>query len=96
MLHQQHFKAPQDSQNRDLEWARKYAPRDSCETGPRAVGESSKLVAPTNWEDTSVETCFPNSPECRFEIWVDVKIMVPFWIPIIVRHLIFRVPEKGP
>ena len=25
-----------------------------------------------------------------------VKIMVPFWIPIIIRHLIFRVPKKGP
>ena len=21
--------------------------------------------------------------------------MVPFWIPIIIRHLIFRVPKKG-
>ena len=29
-------------------------------------------------------------------IWVDVKIMVPFWVPIIIRHLIFRVPKKGP
>ena len=29
-------------------------------------------------------------------IWVVVKIMVPFWIPNIVRHLIFRVPQKGP
>ena len=26
---------------------------------------------------------------------MDVKIMVPFWVPIIVRHLIFRVPKKG-
>ena len=25
-------------------------------------------------------------------VWVVVKIMVPFWIPIIIRHLIFRVP----
>ena len=23
-----------------------------------------------------------------------VKIMVPFWVPIIVRHLIFRVPKR--
>ena len=30
-----------------------------------------------------------------FHIWVVVKIMVPFWIPIIIRHLIFRVPQKG-
>ena len=29
-------------------------------------------------------------------IWVVVKIMVPFWIPNIIRHLIFRVPKKGP
>ena len=25
-----------------------------------------------------------------------VKIMVTFWVPIIIRHLIFRVPKKGP
>ena len=24
-----------------------------------------------------------------------VKFMVPFWIPVIVRHPIFRVPKKG-
>ena len=28
--------------------------------------------------------------------WVVVKIMVPFWVLIIIRHLIFRVPQKGP
>ena len=28
--------------------------------------------------------------------WVVVKIMVPFWIPIIIRHLLFRVPKNGP
>ena len=27
---------------------------------------------------------------------VVVKIMVPFWIPNIIWHLIFRVPKKGP
>ena len=27
--------------------------------------------------------------------WVVVKIMVPFWVPNIVRHLIFRVPKKN-
>ena len=25
-------------------------------------------------------------------MWVVVKIMVPFWIPLIIRHLILRVP----
>ena len=34
---------------------------------------------------------------CRCRgIWVVVKIMVPFWIPSIIRPLIFRVPKKGP
>ena len=28
-------------------------------------------------------------------IWVVVKVMVLVWIPIIMRHLIFRVPKKG-
>ena len=32
----------------------------------------------------------------EFSIWVVVKIMVPFWIPIIIRQLIYRVPKKGP
>ena len=27
-------------------------------------------------------------------IWVVVRIMVPFWIPIIIRHLIFRDPKR--
>ena len=27
-------------------------------------------------------------------IWVVVKIMVPFGVPDIVRHLLFRVPKK--
>ena len=28
-------------------------------------------------------------------VWVVVKIMVPFLVPMIIRHLIFRVPQKG-
>ena len=27
--------------------------------------------------------------------WVVVKIRVPFWVPILIRHLLFRVPKKG-
>ena len=26
--------------------------------------------------------------------WVVVKIMVPFWVPIIIRHLLFRYPKR--
>ena len=29
-------------------------------------------------------------------IWVVVKILVLFWVLIIIRHLLFRVPKKGP
>ena len=36
------------------------------------------------------------APWLAIRIWVVAKIMVPFWIPIIIRHLIFRVPKKGP
>ena len=32
----------------------------------------------------------------RINMWVVVKIMVPFWVPNVVRHLLFRVPKKGP
>ena len=28
--------------------------------------------------------------------WVVVKIMVPFWVPHVIRQLLFRVPTKGP
>ena len=29
-------------------------------------------------------------------VGVVVKIKVPFWVPTIIRHLLFRVPKKGP
>ena len=28
-------------------------------------------------------------------IWVAVKIMVPFWVLNIIRHLVFRGPKRG-
>ena len=33
---------------------------------------------------------------CHIPTWVVVKIMGPFWVLIIIRHLIFRVPKTGP
>ena len=27
-------------------------------------------------------------------MWVVVKMMVPFWVPIIERHLLFRVSKR--
>ena len=29
-------------------------------------------------------------------MWVVVKILVPFWVLSIIRHLVFRGPKKGP
>ena len=29
-------------------------------------------------------------------MWVLSKIMVPFWVPNILRHLLFRVPKHRP
>ena len=34
------------------------------------------------------------SAELGHSIWVVVKIMVPFGVPIIIRHLLFRVPTR--
>ena len=38
---------------------------------------------------------FLGLPEMMLIIWVVVKIMVPFWIPSIIRHLVYRGPKKG-
>ena len=37
------------------------------------------------------------SSGCGFEgyIWVAVKIRVPFWVPVIIRQLLFMAPKKG-
>ena len=29
-------------------------------------------------------------------MWVVVKTRVPLWVPIMIRHLLFRVPKMGP
>ena len=52
--------------------------------GPRHFGSDAAVACPR--KGFEVDGC----------IWVVVKIMVPFWVPIIIRHLIFRVPQKGP
>ena len=35
-----------------------------------------------------------DTKDANASIWVVVKIMVPFWVLIIIRHLLFRVPQK--
>ena len=55
-----------------------------------------------NPQNTSRKTSSPDL-ECRGNpsytasrtMWLVVKIMVPFWVPIITRHLLFRVAQKG-
>ena len=42
------------------------------------------------------QTGIPETMVCRILIWVVVKIMVPFWVLGIIRHLIFRGPKRGP
>ena len=59
----------------------------------RASGQGGK-----RWTRTIEAREILNPKPCTLGacIWVVVKIMVPLWIPIIIRHLIFRVPKKGP
>ena len=51
---------------------------------------------------THVKISIIRIPAVRFPfvvggpIWVIVKIMVSYLIPIIIRHLIFRLPKNGP
>ena len=43
----------------------------------------------------SQEASDPEAEGAPGSMWVVVKIMVPFWVPTIIRHLLFRVPKKG-
>ena len=53
-------------------------------------------VEPQSIKDYSLKLGLLFVKVCIGHIWVVVKIMVPFWVPIIIRHLLFRVPKKGP
>ena len=54
--------------------------------GPNTMYSVSRRTLRTHRED---EKSYCN-------IWLVVKIKVPFWVPIIIRHLLFRVPKKDP
>ena len=59
----------------------------------RVTGKTFWFFADEN-EDTSLELSNPALlPRSK---WVVVKIRVPFWVPILIRHLSFRVPKKRP
>ena len=52
------------------------------------------------WVCKGSSQALASKPRCRsrhaHRIWVVVKTMVLFWVLVIVLHLIFRVPKKGP
>ena len=52
--------------------------------GPNTMYSVSRRTVRTHRED---EKSYCN-------IWVVVKIKVPFGVPITIRHLLFRVPKK--
>ena len=47
------------------------------------------------YDDSPCNYTFSSSSKTS-STWVVVKIMLPFWVLNIIRHLIFKVPEKGP
>ena len=61
-------------------------------TGP----ESEMLASASSSTQGSPSETVRMSQLQGLHVWVVVKIVVPFGFPIIVRHLIFRVPKKGP
>ena len=72
-----------------------YPTNNHCVISQRSSRRSLKLETRGECLGYSF-TCLDWSPLKNISIWVVVKIMVPFWVPIIIRPLIFRVPKKGP
>ena len=69
----------------------------------KSVERSDLKAPPARWQQPACITYYNallpscDDMECAASgTWVVVKIMVPFWVPFIIRHLIFRVPKKGP
>ena len=46
--------------------------------------------------DINLKDVGPEHPNSTWVVVKIVKMMVPFGVPIIIRHLLFRVPKKGP
>ena len=67
---------------------------DRSATG-RAATVMNDEAENTAWTPVQAET-FLKAFKVEGLGWVVVKIMVPFGVPIIIRHLLFRVPKKGP
>ena len=72
---------------------------DCCRVPPCV----SAPKAPRALRSESPEPCTPRPKKRPISkprdfaslIWVVVRIMVPFWVPIFIRHLLFKVPKKG-
>ena len=80
------------------------------EGGLRVLGSDSRFPRGSIWEFPKMRGTLFGVPIVRIllfrvlywgplfsetPIWVVVKIMIPFWVLIVMRHLIFRVPQKG-
>ena len=71
-----------------------------CHVGERGVVPDGSRGALRHWG--SGDACYGQACSetlyiyIYIYIWVVVKIMAPFWVPVIIRHLIFRVPKKEP
>ena len=62
------------------------------------VGQGGVDIGLCRLCDTSQETesALPRTCDGDGTIWMVVKIMVPFRVPSIIRHLVFRGPKRGP
>ena len=62
---------------------------------PLPHADPGSFFYPPLTRSEGLECCTPPLTHRRIVIWVFVKIVVPFWIPISIRHLVLGVPQKG-
>ena len=103
------FKANRRFQNFCIPRAAEGAPKSTMLWGPSYFDAGPLVQEPTEKEgvglprfrfgmilDGSWVPIEPQLEEQQGSIWMVVKMMVPFWVLNITRHLVFRGPKKGP
>ena len=63
---------------------------------PVFCGTGRSFLSWAVWNGRSLDALQPLSEETSAFKRVVVKIMAPVGVPIVIRHLLFRVPQKGP
>ena len=63
---------------------------------PKKQTRNREVLRPFWGDATLLCDDLPEGLSEAFNMWVVVKIQVPFWVLYIIRHLMFRVPKKGP